>query len=1359
MTETKTAETTTTTTEDLLMQIIDRTDDSYTVHTIKQEATNGNITYTDVYIDDAGCVIPRHLVDGWEGPVKSRKPTVLHDMEIIRRPGRGRWLEFLDDAADLPESTDPNTLVANCLREIMEAHEVEAEVINDVIPEDIEVTDITLRMVSNIIDPEGTTLEDDLATRLTSLFTSDEFNQRNFPELPGAHIRRLRWIARARGFNSVREVLVAVSDGPRMKRLRGLSKAEVLVQLDIMLNRRGLIKPETVASLRPIIDAMGRSVREKNRKISRWANKSHRGSLYTNRTILVWSGSRVHFTREFGAPSLLEHCIESCYGQQSSPVAFQILNQDPERKPLPKELIHQLNSAGILVIKEKAAVPVISDWVPMGERAKLMEELWVDGALNMDLVNRRDKKGRRYITPGAKWLMLTFDKSIDATYIPSLVTAPIEPSSFMKTKVVYAECCDHQGSSMGMDGGGWVPPFVDGKKQTNHQIRGMGMVDTEGTLAYIKGEAFVKWDACIYRDTAASEENGGGAWYPLWTDYNRSFVTQSVGMTDEEFRKAYWAAAKACTDEGYPKFKVGCIEFQMVPVIDYDQVKGKAKKMVRDLGLEPTTAFMGALRRETGFSTMSFCFEGQQFTKYQPGVDNDPSKWTPAMKAINSAQDELVERILDEGEGDKERLLDGLASRAAAQDEGIRTILSTLEAFNARIPEDKQVYWWNIPTLRSRIWSSLERLMYRGGDGGGIQCPQVVYQMCQGLDEGKTVYTAAGGEIINDEWKGQEVMTYRFPMSTHTALCVVKTDNPMSHPELWEDPWGYVSPHRMVMNPNDLSFRMQGDDDGDKGGATTDPDIIAMAKDTWETRPVDIEVRASTGTDKYDEPMWSVHLDIPVIEGVPVVNPKGDDYQEYTSGMELAARSRRGQVGRTTRLQQRLDAMKWQRAIDEEAKWIYKPIFGERAIAMAWPNQGEIDCEKKLILPIDMRKVFTQGLFEQTMMGNTVVAGALIKDEDDIWRINPELVSNEAGRYDVDGLSSMVKAMLIAEGCCIETCQNEYETEYEVGDPIEWCRSDKRVDLTSTSWEGSRIWRSGGLEIDSIMHWSFRNMEAKWWAEIAPVLGLKPGDDYGKATSGGNVDMSDLLYRVMVECVDPKDAKRLIRRNRSYWSKLTYKTMRTITGAEAYAKSMADSYRINDVEDTEEARSSARARAATKQQEVLAECSLQDYIDLWFLEGFQYERLMSMSERAAIHGDDLEARKYRDDAEKCINSMVRLINFPESKVARILGVTEAYECAFLTKERAEDIVAECYDRRDRQATFTSLQGWVKANGHLHTHVQGPDARPVHMTACPHCMDEARKVLVRSYRKDANSATADYFKDLISSLNGTGEYEA
>ena len=211
--------------------------------------------------------------------------------------------------------------------------------------------------------------------------------------------------------------------------------------------------------------------------------------------------------------------------------------------------------------------------------------------------------------------------------------------------------------------------------------------------------------------------------------------------------------------------------------------------------------------------------------------------------------------------------------------------------------------------------------------------------------------------------------------------------------------------------------------------------------------------------------------------------------------------------------------------------------------------------------------------------------------------------------------------------------------------------------------------------------------------------------------------------------------------------------------ATAYGNTMAESYRVVHGEDSHEDQQQMRTQAAIKQQQLLLTKSLQEFCDLWAIEAWQHGEFLAQAEEAEFRGEALQAKNLRKKGERCLNSMIRLINFPASPVALLLNVSGLATCEFLTKERAEDLVAFAYNGKDRNQTFNRLGEWVRLNGHHHVQVQDHVAESKHMTACDVCMTKSKQLLVNRYRADTHNVTADYFKGLIMSLNGTASHKA
>jgi hypothetical protein len=923
----------------------------------------------------------------------------------------------------------------------------------------------------------------------------------------------------------------------------------------------------------------------------------------------------------------------------------------------------------------------------MAERREIMSALATGVDINWDYVDTN----RKLLTPAARILLATFGASIDATYIPSIVTSPIEPGSGHKLKAVVTDCCDHAGNSLGMDGGGWCPPFYNGP-QGDHQLRAMFPIDSHSCL-YAKGELFAKWDACLV-DLGQGPEG-------LWLDSVRERVCTRLGMTDMEFRTAYWDAAKACTT-GYPEFVLGDISFRMTVVLDKNQIKGTGAKAIKARvktgELVEVQGYMGALRRESEPGKIGLCFEALQWMAYDPNDDEEDTS-DPVKACIAHYQTRLVERIADEG-------LDGLAARAAQEDPSIAMMLKTLAKANqSRLranPAAVAMEWHHVPALRARIWASLQNQLYKAGDGGGVVAPQVVYQQSATVAPGTTVYSTARA--------GQEVATFRFPMSTPTALPVVEAVSPKLHPELWADPWGHVPPTRMVLNPKDLCLRMQGDDDGDKGGATTCPLVVAASKAVWEHRVVNVEVRKENmGDNKYNEGLWD--LDTEVVS---------QDLMNHTTGMELAARSRRGSVGLATRLQQKAHALLW---AWNGTEWVRDELMGELCVLLAFVIQAEIDLEKKLPLALQ-DWCFTAGAFGPN--------GALTESEG-VWRVRPEAIVDIPGGYDMRSLGQLIDQLLIERGCWrLEFNQFGREVQ-KACSPLGWNQKGKALDLNSQGWDGVKEFEGGG-RVDSLLHWSFRNAERLWDSTLRDQL---------KQPAPEDVSFGEVVAQVLVA-----EDHNIEDRDEGFYNELNYNIHRAKTGADALRKSFQTGRGLD-----EETRNEYTALAIRLQQREVERMTLQELADCWRLLSWKWEQCLAEAEN--LNG---EARvKAKKMAEAQINQMSRLINFPTSPLAVVLGIAPVEDCQWMASQKSQ-MVAACYDANSRAKTFESLSRWIGANGHLHAKTLTPSGKSLHASECATCMEAAKTALVWKFRDDNRSATAKIFTHLIMWLNASGVYD-
>jgi hypothetical protein len=1156
-------------------------------------------------------------------------------------------------------------------------------------PGDTWLSPETHAWMRSVLDPEGISSAQSLAEVLSEFFKSDAFCIGNFPELNARNIKRLKWTAQNCGFRHLNEVL-AVLSVPEL--LKGDTIDEVETKLRALSMGDFAVREDLASLFAPIVKSLRNSMRKRTIRTNRAVIGTARKGNYVPHTTFIWGPTendkdvmRMRFkAATYRAPSLLEKVVEEREGLSDQPISFGILNQDPKRNPLPNEVIRRFNAAGIAVFKKGVGVCLIKDSVPLSERYAHMLGLTAglgNPALEFGQIDWEYINTHKVWTTAALWLFRTFEHSIDSTYLPSIVTTAIEPSTFTKAHVMFAQTTDEYGMPTGMDGGGWLPPYFAGKPTQDQQVRGLFALN-EHQVAYVKGMMFTKWDCCSWQAR-------DGSWQPFWTNTGREAAEQACGLSEFDLLAAYWENMKA-PHKGYPDFNICGIRFRALPVADINQVKGMAKSTVKaqiaQLPVYP--GYIGALRVQGPTSKMGFCFEALQWL--QADLSSEEVGDCPVKTAIDFYQRKLVSELKEEG-------LAGLAQKAALQDEGIDTILQVLEVLNSQRPEGSpQISWQSIPTIRSRINSALEKTLYWGGEGGAIEAPQIVYQLSNQVPK---------GHVICTRFKpGTEVMTFRFPMSSPSALCVLTVldpaDFPQFHTSIDPDSDGEIPPGRCIMNPADLTSAMQGDDDGDTGGITSCPLIIAACKQKWENRVFSVEV---IGTTKLKEPLWSVRPFTPTIVWEDGRETAG---VEQAPGMLLAARDRRGAVGLATRMQQWAEAMRFQNGV-------YNEEAAELCVLMAWLIQAEIDMEKKTTLQLKFSEAWAAGLSN------------CCTEKDGVWSIHPNFIEGEGSG--IDACMQLVKDFMIRSGCMSTYEDRNGITRVSAGNPIGWYSKNKRVDIDSNNWCGAQYWPEGELHIDSTLHWSFRNME-RHFNTIRADLDMEN-------TPQETVSLRRLMYEALI--VKGHNIVPLTDYNDEAYSRMQRRTKSESVRKEL-GKAQA-SVGENAVQDRIQ-------QVLANQQEHLKTLSLQELADAWALECWYFE---AYSKLANDTEDSDERKSAGRRSESALNAASRLVAFAESPLAIAIGIN-TNQCDWVAPRLRHMMDTVWHIDETQQAQ--NYTRWVETYGHLHATHAGPNGEAVHFLKCTHCTEKAQNSLVRKTREHKHKFAVEFYKGLNTHVN-------
>lgn len=435
-------------------------------------------------------------------------------------------------------------------------------------------------------------------------------------------------------------------------------------------------------------------------------------------------------------------------------------------------------------------------------------------------------------------------------------------------------------------------------------------------------------------------------------------------------------------------------------VLDWNQVKGVHKDLAMERRHENAEkvvqgCFVGALQVWNRRGKLSSCFEMLE------NIERTPT----TKSIIDSRVKKAMEKLVEGG-------VDALVAKVARDDETIKSILqfnTALKAHGDGVPMTA------IPRVRAAVKEKLGRKLWHVSQGAGISFDRYVVF----LDS-----TVAPGTIVAPDWKpGTMLAGFRFPMVLAQGLVSLKVVKPKAHQRCGDE----TVPFAVFMNPSDITTKMQGDDDGDTVGLTSDKDMVELFKHLVDNRVYHIEPARQKHNIASDSP----------------------------EGIAFIRRDQRGYVGRTTVYRSQLLAVG---AIEE-------------ANAMSVCIQENIDCAKGKVRWTDPRKV----------VGNWEA------DENGELRLDPDVVAfdeedlNE-GYFPLDLVKAWKDSILIARGCCYISRNNKLKAK----NPLGWRYPNKRIVTEKWNYAAARNQWAGG----NLVH-ACNDMAFDAWQVVAEKFSLE----------------------------------------------------------------------------------------------------------------------------------------------------------------------------------------------------------------------------------------------------------------------------
>jgi hypothetical protein len=385
---------------------------------------------------------------------------------------------------------------------------------------------------------------------------------------------------------------------------------------------------------------------------------------------------------------------------------------------------------------------------------------------------------------------------------------------------------------------------------------------------------------------------------------------------------------------------------------------------------------------------------------------------------VNGRTAEVVRNMVDKAMGKLfAKGLDGLVNQIARRDTTIKGIVDFVNVIRS---EGHAVSPMDIPRVAEAVKDRLARTLGRTEQGGGGKFRSYVARL--------DATVPAGHCVVAGMRPGKQVAAFRFPMILPQGLVVMKTIKPKAHHLVNDE----LPPFQIIMNPADLTIKMQGDDDGDILGVSDSPDILELFSyrndnDIFHIEPKGVELTAKNG-------------------GPLMTNtPEGLEYLRY---------DHRGPVGRCTVWRSRLLAV--------------GDLNGARALSIA--IQECIDRQKRVPEWSNIEKAADPTNWEQ---------------REDGWHFTIRYTSDqlEGGEIPMKRLKEWVDGRLIAAGCCAA----QDDGKMKALDPLWWRRRGQRVNVDE--WFLPPV-----SEHENLVHIAARHC-FKLWEEEEPQFQSKTNID------------------------------------------------------------------------------------------------------------------------------------------------------------------------------------------------------------------------------------------------------------------------
>lgn len=443
-------------------------------------------------------------------------------------------------------------------------------------------------------------------------------------------------------------------------------------------------------------------------------------------------------------------------------------------------------------------------------------------------------------------------------------------------------------------------------------------------------------------------------------------------------------------------------------VLDWVQIKGLKKSVAKERIAEDsvkdvlTHGFLGIFRYRNRATGMASSFE----------ILENIQKNDRTCRIIAKKVENALSRMIKRGPVD-------LLRRIEAKDQNIRHMVRIINVLSEAGSKISPI---QVERIRKAAKEALGKELYRVAQGGGLRFRAHDARLDSTLKPGTCVVSGLP--------PGLNVAGIRFPTVLSQGLVVLKTVAPRTH-HLWND---QMPPGVIIMHPQDLITCMQGDDDGDTIGISTDPEVVELFRNKVDDRVYRIESEAK-------------RMEVPTLS---------------EEGRALMQISQRGEVGMLTVLRAQLLAV--------------GDVAGANALSIS--IQEAVDRAKKIVQYSDFRKASNLANWELQADGSYKFVHKFPED------VTP------LGVFPLDMCKDWVSDRLIRSGCF---SQRE-DGSVRPLDPLGWRQKTKSIDVDT--WRLARQvsqYRGGNL----VHHahdtaWKYWHDNSQEFSMEAEVKDLEP---------------------------------------------------------------------------------------------------------------------------------------------------------------------------------------------------------------------------------------------------------------------------